>query len=295
VLPSGLDPTTPLTDAQTPATTFTNTVQNTSSSPQTISILPSPPTTASDLPIGTLVTITAGTDVAVYRYDGTNFVFQSTGSTNTSASDPVKLVGVPANDNNPGGTDQVNYTVTIDLPESTVSVPIQQLDNFPVPILAFVDENNDGSPTNEPGNLTIDRLYTGYVRLEKDARILDGTSEIVGFTTNQATLSAAARPGRIIEYRIQYRNISTVAPANSGSLDLPANSLTITENGLASPNNWFTSTKDAVSGTIPGSAIDPNGVITGTSNSGDIQTYIDTIASLAPQASGTFTFRRRIN
>jgi hypothetical protein len=267
VPPVGLDPATALTDAQTPATSFTNTVQNTSGSPQTISLLPTPPSNAGDLPDGTIVTITAGSDVARYRYDGTNFVFQPTGSTNTSATDPVKLVNIPANDNAPGGSDQVNYTVSIDLPGG-----VAQLDDFPVPILSFVDENNDGSPTNEPGNTTIDRLYTGYVRLEKDARILDvdGTTEVVGFTTNQATLGAAARPRRIIEYRIRYSNISTSTPANSGSVILPANTLSITEDGLATPNNWFNSTDDAVSGIIPGSALDPGGTITGTSNGSDL-------------------------
>ncbi|MBW4527020.1 MAG: hypothetical protein KME18_17825 [Phormidium tanganyikae FI6-MK23] len=294
-LPADLNPATPLTDAQTPAVTFNNTVQNTSGSPQTIALLPTAPATAVDLPLGTLVTITAGTDIAVYRYDGTKFVFQATGSSNTSATDPVKLMDIPASDNAPGGLDQVNYTMTIDLPGSTVADPIAQVKGFPVPILAFVDQNNNGAPTNTPGNLTINRLYTGYVGLEKDARILEGGSEVVGYTTDQTALSAAARPGRIIEYRIRYRNVSTLAPSNSGSVDLPANNLVITEDGLDAPNNWFTSTKDPVSGTIPGSAIDPNGTIGGTSNGGDIQIYVDTLTSLAPQGSGTFIFRRRIN
>lgn len=294
-LPADLNPATPLTDAQTPATTFTNTVQNTSGSTQTISLLPVSPNNAADLPNGTTVTIAAGGDVAVYRYNGTAFVFIPTGSINTSATDPVQLVDIPANDNAPGGVDQVNYTVTIDLPDSTAGNPIAQNDDFPVSILAFVDQNAPGDPTDDPGNITINRLYTGYVVLEKDARILDGATEIVGFTTDQTALSTAARPGRIIEYRIRYRNISTLAPASSGSVDLPANNLTITEDGLDAPNNWFTTTRDSVSGTIPGSASDTNGgTISGTSNNGDIQTYINTVTALPPQTSGTFIFRRQI-
>ncbi|BAU11376.1 unknown protein [Leptolyngbya sp. NIES-3755] len=289
-LPEDLNPATPLTDAQTPATTFTNTVQNTSGSPQTISLLPVPPTNRADLPDGTTVRIAAGSDVAFYRYNGTTFDFIPAESTNTSATDPVQLVDIPANDNNPGGPDQVNYTVTINLPDG-----VAQNDDFPVSILAFVDRGTLGDPTDDPGNITINRLYTGYVVLEKDARILDGATEVVGFTTDQATLSGAARPGRTIEYRIRYRNISTAAPANSGSVDLPANNLEITEDGLDAPNNWFTTTRDPVSGTIPGSATDTNGgTIDGASSNGDIQTYINRLTTLPPGTSGTFLFRRQI-
>lgn len=293
-LTAGLDPATSLVDAQTPATLFTNTVQNTSGSPQTLLLLPTPPATAGDLPIGTLVKIAAGATDATYRYDGTKFVFVT--GTGTTATTPVSLVNIPANDGAPGGADEVNYTVSIDLPDSTVAAPIKPSQAFPVSISAFVNVDNTGSPTNNPSNITIDRLYTGYVNLLKDARILDGTgsTEIVGFTTDQTALSAAAKPGRIIEYRIRYNNLSTAAPASSNSVDLPAKNLVITEDGAAGSNNWFTSTKDPVSGTIPGSALDPTGVISGTSSGGDIQVYIDTIAKLNPQASGTFIFRRLI-
>ncbi|GAP95487.1 cell surface protein [Leptolyngbya sp. NIES-2104] len=292
-LPADLNPATPLTDAQTPAITFTNTVQNTSGSPQTISLLPTPPTNAADLPPGTLVTITAGSDVAVYRYNGATFDFEPTGSSNTGLNDPVELVDLPANDNNPGGTDQRNYTVTIDLPDSTVANPIAQNTGFPVLILAFVDQNNDGSPTNEPGNTTINRLYTGYVELQKDARILDGGTEVVGFGASQAALNAAARPGRTIEYRIRYRNVSTLAPANSGSIDLPANSLTITEDGLDAPNNWFNPTTHSSLGPAPGYGI-ASGTITVTLNGTDIQIYTNQVGTVAPQGTGEFIFRRTI-
>lgn len=293
-LPADLNPATPLTDVQTPATTFTNTVQNTSGSPQTISLLPTPPTNAADLPPGTLVTITAGSDTAVYRYNGATFVFEPNGSSNTAADDPVKLVNIPANDNSPGGADESDYTVTIDLPGSTTGNPIAQNTGFPVPILAFVDENNDGNATNEPGNTTINRLYTGYVELQKDARILDGAAEVVGFTTDQTALSAAARPGRTIEYRIRYRNVSTLAPANSGSIDLPANSLTITEDGLDAPNNWFNSTTHSPLGASPSYGQASLGTITVTLNGTDIQVYVNQAGTIAPQGTGEFIFRRAI-
>ncbi|MBE9008639.1 hypothetical protein IQ250_00210 [Pseudanabaenaceae cyanobacterium LEGE 13415] len=287
-LPADLNPATSLTDAQTPPTTFTNTVQNTSASPQTISLLPVPPAVLTDLPTGTTVTITAGSDVAVYRYNGTTFDFVPTGSTNTSATDPVQLVNIPASDNAPGGADQVNYTVTIDLPAG-----VAQNDDFPVPIMAFVDQGTLGDPANDPGNITINRLYTGYVVLEKDARILDGATEVVGFTTDQTALSTAARPGRTIEYRIRYRNISTLAPANSGSIDLPANSLAITEDGLAAPNNWFNSTTHSPLGASPSYGL-ATGTIAVTLNGTDIQIYLNQVGTVAPQGTGEFIFRRTI-
>lgn len=286
--PAGLAPTTLLTNAQTPATTFTNTVQNTSGSPTTISLIPIPPTAPDTLLTGTIVTITFGSDVARYRYDGTSFVYQS--GTNTSATNPVRLPNVAAGGN-------VEYDVEIDLPDNT-----PQVTGYSVPILAFIDQNNDGSSSNEPSNTTINRLYTGYVRLEKDARILasDGTpieppaGATQPYTTNEALLNAATRPGRIIEYRIRYSNISTSAPSNSGSVILPADTLVITEDGATLPNNWFTPTRDPVGGTLPGSATATSGAISGTPNNGDIQIYVNTIPTLAPQGSGTFIFRRQI-
>lgn len=289
--------TTPLTDAQTPATSFNNTVQNTNTVPTTISLLPTPPATRSDLPPDTLVTISNGTDTAVYRYNGTTFGFES--GTNTSAANPVKLVDVPA-------AGQVGYTVTVDLPGSTPTVPILQAKGFPVPIVAFIDQGlGDGLyQDSEPANITIDRVYTGFITLLKDARILDGATPIFpnsGYSTDQAGLSAAARPGRTIEYRIRYENISIAAtaaqPGASESIGLPASNFVITENGSVAPNNWAASTVDAVSGTIPGSANDSltgTANITGTSANGDIQVYVNTVGDLAPGTSGEFIIRRRI-
>ncbi len=289
VLPSGVDPATPLTDSQTLEASFKNTVQNTSASAQTISLLPVAPTKASDLPNGTKVTIDNGTDNAVYQYNGTQFVFQS-GSTGISPTSPVKLTNL-APSGTGGGADRQTYTVKVDLPD------VDQLKGYPVPIVAFIDENNNGVIDNEPSNTTLDRLYTGYVSLLKEARILeaDGTTQVAPFSSKQADLSSFARPGRIIEYRITYQNLSTSQTGSAtGNKTLPATNLTITENGSVSPNNWFGVTQDPTGGTIPGSAIDVKGVITGTSTNNDIEIYVDTITKLDPQNSGTFTFRRKI-
>lgn len=284
VPPVGLDPSIALTDAQTPEIEFTNTVRNTSTSAETISLVPVLPGTLSDLPNGTIVTISNGTDNAVYRYDGTQFILQS-GAT-------VRLTNVGPDDNAPAGADQRNYTVRVNLPGAD---PVK---GYPVSIAAFIDQDNNGALNNEPSNITINQVYTGYVTLLKEARILeaDGITEVAPFNSSQATLNAAARPGRIIEYRITYQNISTAQTGSAnGNRTLSARSLSIVEDGSAAPNNWFSSTTDPVSGVIPGSATDPKGVITGSSSNGNIQVYVDTISQLDPQNSGTFIFRRKIN
>jgi hypothetical protein len=278
VLDPGLDPATPLTDAQTPPVTFNNTVRNDSPSSQVITLVPTPPAIAGSIPIGTKVTIDPdgpgpGLPV-VFTYDGTKY---------TTTGTPPKVT-VP-------GNTVANYTTTVDLPAG-----VDQLKEFPVTITAFVDLNNDGKPdNNEPSNQTIDRLYTSYLSLKKEARILDGTTEIVGFTADTTLLSPALRPGRIIEYRITYSNISASAPTGSTSVTLPANNLNITEDGSAAPNTWFANTTDPVGTTNPGSATDSTGgALTTTVTAGDIQTYFDKVTLVAPQGTGRFIFQRKV-
>jgi hypothetical protein len=289
VVPAGLPPTTPLTDAQTLPTTFNNTVQNTSGGTQAISLLPIPPATTTALPDNTKVTITdpaTGTS-ATYNYTSAGgFAFVS-GTGSATATNPVKLT-IPA-----GGTS--NYTTIVDLPGAP------QLTAFPVSVIAFIDVNGDGLPTAEPSNITIDRLYTNYLSLDKAARILeaDGTTPVTGpagsFTTNQTDLSAAATPGRIIEYQITYKNISTTGGTNN--VTLPANNLVIVEDGSAGNNNWAASTLDPKYPTpATGTAVDPLGTITVTTGGTptDIQVYNDTVNTVAPGSTGTFTFQRKI-
>jgi hypothetical protein len=287
VVPAGKAPTILLTDAETTPVIFTNTVQNTSGGTQAISLLPTAPTTATALPDDTKVTLTDPVtgNTALYNYTAaTGFTFVS--GTGTTATQPLSLT-VPSGGN-------ANYTTTIDLPKD-----VAQLQEFPVSVTAFVDLNNDGKPTNEPSNITIDRLYTNYVSLLKEARILeaDGTTEVVPFTTLQASLSPAATPGRILEYRITYKNIAT--PAAGTSTSLAANSLVISEQGTSAlGNNWATTTIDPKYPTNPlGSATDSTtGVIIVTTGGtpSNITAYQDTVPSVPPGSTGTFIFQRQI-
>jgi hypothetical protein len=297
--PAGKDPATPLTAAETPAVLFDNSVQNTSASSQDISLAPVPPAVKTDLPDGTTVTIDPdgpgpGTPV-IFTYSQTTGLF-----TPSTPTPKVTLL--------PGGIQ--NYTVSIDL-GGTAGGTADQLKAYPVTIAAFIDKNNDGKlDTNEPVNKTIDRIYTGYVELKKDARILEDldnnpatpATPVSGpagsFTTVQADLSAAATPLRIIEYRIQYKNISDVVPGAPAqyNVGLPAKSLIITEDGTTAVNNWFATTKDPTfPGTPLGTGVDPLGTIIVTPSGGDIKVYTDTLnADLAPSQNGAFNFQRLI-
>jgi hypothetical protein len=295
--PVGLSPTTPLTNAQTLAVSFTNTVQNTSGSPQTISLIPIAPAVKTDLPDLTTVTIDPdgtgpGTPI-VFTYNQTTGAFTPSG--------PIPSILVPAGSN-------ASYTVAIDLGDQAA-----QNTGYSVPITAFIDTDNSGTydPTKDPSNTTIDRVYTGFVTLLKEARVLEDADSNAAtpptpvsgnagsFTTNQADLSAAAIPGRFIEYRITYKNISEGQGTGSNNVILNANNLTITEDGLAGTNNWFTFTKDPLfpgqaKGTASDSLNPSQTTITVTVNGSDIQVYTDTLPAIAPQATGTFTFNRQI-
>lgn len=136
--------------------------------------------------------------------------------------------------------------------------------------------------TSSAANDTINRLYTGFVRMDKSFALYkaDGT-----------TATTDAVPGAIIEYTIAYQNIATTG--GTGNSTLTVSNLVITENGASAPNNWASYTDQVV-----GSAVDTRGGVATTSGiTGDAASsnvLTDTIASLAAQASGTFKFRRTI-
>jgi hypothetical protein len=137
--------------------------------------------------------------------------------------------------------------------------------------------------TNTNSNDTIDRLYTGFVRLTKTATVANATG--VGTPTD-------AVPGAEIEFVIAYANIMTAVAPGSGNSSLSAQNLVITENGVPgvnNTNNWATYTTQVV-----GSASDTNsGAIDGDSAGSNVLT--DTVASLPAGGTGTFRFKRRIN
>ena len=309
-IPAGLDPATKFDPA---AKSFTNTVKNASTTDnEVVSLLPTPLADPTQLPDGTLVTLSYEGKVAVYRYTrSTNsFAFQTAGSTGTAANDPIEITLTAGQSK--------NYDVSIDLPANT-----DQLKGYTVPITAFIDTDNDGfiaftdkdgdnlyDPGEEtsPANTTINRIYTGFVQLVKESRILKGDGPDV--RSGEGTFSTTQKnpaPGNIIEYRITYTNISDAAPSGgSGNKIMNANKVVITEDGTAGTNSWAKdSNDDGVIDTsnVVGKAEDAKGTIaftpsdqTGTTAATDVTKYIDTVKDpVAPGTSGTFTLQRKVN
>jgi hypothetical protein len=127
-------------------------------------------------------------------------------------------------------------------------------------------------------NETIDRLYTGFIRLTKSAVVANATAK--GEATD-------AVPGAVITYSVAYANLASTGGINC--LTLNANNFVITEDGTAGVNNWGTYTSHVVS-----SATDSrSGTITG--NASTSSTLLtDTLESLLAGQSGTFSFQRLI-
>ncbi|NEO33774.1 MAG: hypothetical protein F6K36_25805 [Symploca sp. SIO3C6] len=313
--------------------TFTNTVNNPGTNPIT-DILIAPKDidgglgniATDDLPNGTEVEIVFGNQNATYLYDNTTGAFTLTGGTG-----PVRIDELAA------GT-SVDYTVNVTLPVGT-DLSTAQVDptadpasnpvlfgGYPVPIVAFSDTGTvDGEPNaSEQQNTTIDQIYVGYLRLVKEARILDAEGvERVGFTTNLTGERIGSQ--EIIEYRITYNNISE-AQNGTGNVILNADNVVITEDGtidftndgLVDPtgndgNNWALDTGDKdVDGdvttsidtsNVQGQATASQGTITftpGGDQSGpdqvtDVTVYTNNVGTVPPQLPGTFTFQRRVN
>jgi len=130
--------------------------------------------------------------------------------------------------------------------------------------------------TPSANNRTIDRLYTGFVRLDKAFTVANSTG--VGAATDPV-------PGAVITYNITYTNISS-SNGDANCVKLTASNVVITEDGSVAPNNWGTYTTNSGSPSDSGS-----GVVATVS----AVKYTDTIASLGPGVSAVFTFKRSIN
>jgi hypothetical protein len=165
-----------------------------------------------------------------------------------------------------------------------VDAPIQQA------ILTGFDSIVQAASGNTPANTnqTIDRLYTGFVRLDKSVTVVDASDN-----------PSATIPGAIIVYQITYTNVMTVPPVGSNSSALTATSLVITEDGNPSPtnnNNWATFTTQVTS-PMPSVSTAGGTVTDGVGNPVTALTNVlkGNVPNLAPGETGTFRFRRLIN
>ncbi|HEY1403244.1 MAG TPA: hypothetical protein VGB05_03890 [Pyrinomonadaceae bacterium] len=225
---------------------FTNTVRNTGNSTDTFTL--------------TAPTVPAGYTVGV----GTN---PAGPFTTISGGGSLALAPLARNTN-------VDVYVRIDAPSGQ-----QILTGFD----SIIQAASGNTPANT--NQTIDRLYTGFVRLDKTATVVDSSGN-----------PSATIPGAIIVYQITYTNIMTAPAAGSNSSALTATSLVITEDGSAGGNNWATYTTQVTS---PAPSISAAGG-TVTDGAGNPVTSVTNVLkgnvpSLAPGETGTFQFRRLIN
>jgi hypothetical protein len=139
--------------------------------------------------------------------------------------------------------------------------------------------------TPDNTNDTIDRLYTGFIRLTKTAEVLNETGK--GAETDPV-------PGAMITYTVAYSNIASTGGTNCVTLN--AKNFVITEDGTAGDNNWGTYTShvansaaDSRGGTITGDADVTSTLLT------DRVTTVATVATpLLAGQSGTFSFQRLI-
>jgi hypothetical protein len=145
-------------------------------------------------------------------------------------------------------------------------------------VLSPYDSIIRATSANTPAanNKTIDRLYTGFVRLDKTSSVSNSTG--VGAATDPV-------PGAVITYTITYTNVSS-SNGDANCVKLTAQNLVITEDGLSGTNNWGTYTTNSGS---------PSDSGTGTVVTVSATKYTDTIASLGAGVSAAFTFKRSIN
>jgi hypothetical protein len=215
---------------------YTNTIQNTGNTSDTFTI---------DAP-----TVPAGFTVEVSTNGGGSYTTVSGGGSTTLAIAFASSANILVRITEPAGKTVLTGYDTI-IRATSVSTPAAN-------------------------NKTIDRLYTGFVRLDKAFSVANGTG--VGAATD-------AVPGAVITYTITYTNVST-SNGDANCVKLTASNVVITEDGLSAPNNWGTYTTNSGS---------PSDSGTGAVVTVSATKYTDTIASLAPGASAAFTFKRSIN
>lgn len=319
-VPAGTAPTATFDPA---SSGFNNTVKNTGTTAVNISLLPE--VLAIDtLPEDTTVTISANGQSATYKVINDVLVYDSGTGTNAdgaiSATNPVSLEAIA-----PGAI--AAYQVSVDLAQDATTTPLK---SFPVVINAFtggtVTANGLTANTETTSNKTIDRVYTGFVRLTKETRILQGTGPAVQGTDGTfSTGDKKPASGNIIEYRITYENMSDKLVGTGNSIMKAAN-LVITENGTLGTldpvtgqyvgNAWAkdTDSNGALdTSNVVGSAVDsdptsiiglfkdPTGGTTSVDQSGttaatDITKYVNTVTTVvAPGGTGTFSFKRKLN
>ena len=134
---------------------------------------------------------------------------------------------------------------------------------------------------NTKSNQTIDRTFTGFVKVLKSTVTINATG--IGGTTTPVSSAD-------MDYTISYQNLSQAA--GTGSVALAAINFILVEDGDLGSNNWAVFTTH-----VPGQESDSRGgVIVLSPSTGGVANgkYTDTVGTLAAGQSGSFKFRRRI-
>lgn len=147
-----------------------------------------------------------------------------------------------------------------------------------LPVLSAFDTVIRATSTISPSitNETIDRIYTGFIRLDHSHVIVNRTG--VGGP-------ADAVPGAEVEFIVTYSNISSSVGTYCSLL--AAYNIVINENGNAPPNNWGTTTQHVV-----GAKDSRGGYIVG--DRPDSNSLSNIVMRLDAGESGLFTFKRKI-
>jgi hypothetical protein len=198
-----------------------------------------------DLPLGTTVKLILGTQNATYTYQDNPATASTTDrifvlTSGTPITIPTLAAGVP-----------LNYKVEVDLPAGTgLSTDNAINGGFPVPIIAFVDSNGNGTPDAlDNRNLTVDQVYTGHIKVTKQVRISDPAGVLrPGMNFSDPNSAKQPLPGDILEYRVIYRNISEPQAGSGNNVVLNGVNVMIDEDGTLdavdggglnrSGNNW---------------------------------------------------------
>ncbi len=185
-----------------------------------------------------------------------------------------------------------SYITAIDLPNGT-----EVLKPYAIQLIAFIDQNNDNLPNpTELQNKTTDRVYTGFIDVVKESRVLDFDNTTV--LKDFSTAPKLAKSGQYLEYRITFKNISPNTSDANGSKGISAANFTIIEDGYSTPNNWGGLTENApnsVTVSVGSVAFSRSDKTATTAIDPRVTKYTHSVGTLAPQSQGTFIFRRRIS
>jgi hypothetical protein len=234
---------------------FDNTLQNNGNSNDTytLSVLSFPPNGASG----------GGVTVRISTNGGTSWVVLVNNGVATGAANPTVAVAF----NTPA-----SYKVEVTLPSG-------------LPVLVGYDTviRATSANTNTVHNDTIDRVYTGFVQLDKSVSAIINSDLTKGGPNDPV-------PGAIIEYTVAYKNVSSNAGSNNGLLN--ATSVTITDLGTG-VNNWTANAtyvaNSASSQLVFPVATSPYGNITVSGSPVDSVAVV--LPGLQAGARGTFKFR----